>query len=357
MRSILAAGGLAMLLLTPSAAPAQVPPAVAVAVTPRPRVIVQAANNIYRAGNGNWWSLFAVTKAGIILVDPINRDFALWLKGQLKERFPGLPVRYVIYSHSHFDHIEGGSVFADTAQFIAQDGMRRNMDGHYPQMPGDMLDRNGNGVIDLDEVLGPSEAHDGVCGMMEPWFHHQDRNGDGHITPAELFADIQPPDITYSDKMTLTLGGMTVQLLFVGKNHADDGTVVYFPAQRLVFSTDFPADALVTTTMRSLPSACGAFDEHPLADWIASYRAIEGLAFDILAQGHGGVLFKKSDVTEGRAYFEYLRDQVAAGMRAGKSLDELRRTLMLEKYKDWANYDRLRAANIEAAYRNLSTYK
>ncbi len=133
--------------------------------------------------------------------------------------------------------------------------------------------------------------------------------------------------------------------------------MVYFPAERVVFSTDFPADALVTTSMRSLPSACGAFDQHPMSEWIASYRAIEALDFDILAQGHGGVLFKKSDVTEGREYFEYLRDQVAAGMRAGKSLDELRRTLMLEKYRDWANYDRLRGMNIEAAYNNLNIYK
>ena len=144
---------------------------------------------------------------------------------------------------------------------------------------------------------------------------------------------------------------------FPGKNHADDGTVVYFPAERVVFSTDFPADALVGASMRSLPSACGAFDEHPMSEWIKSYRTIEALDFDILAQGHGSVLFKKSDVTEGREYFEYLRDQVSAGMAAGKSLDDLRDTLMLEKYKDWAFYARLRVMNIEAAYHNLSTYK
>ena len=335
-------------------------PAAGVAGRPRPgppRVITPVTGNIFRAGNGNWWSLFAVTKAGIILVDPISPDFARWLKGQLAERYPGVRVKYVIYSHSHFDHIEGGAEFADTAVFVAQDGVRRNMDGHYPHMPGDMIDRNANGTIELEEIKGPSEAHPGICGMPDFWFAHQDRDGDGHITPAELFADVRPPDITYSQSMTLTLGGMTVQLIFPGKNHADDGTVVFFPAERVVFSTDFPADALVTTSMRSLPSACGAFDEHPMADWIASYRAIEALDFDILAQGHGAVLFTKADVTEGREYFEYLRDQVAAGMRAGKSLDELRRTLMLERYKGWANYDRLRVMNIEAAYHNLNTYK
>lgn len=322
-----------------------------------PRVIQPVAGNIYRAGNGNWWSLFAVTKAGIILVDPISVDFARWLKAQLDQRYPGLPVRYVIYSHSHWDHIEGGAAFKDTALFVAQDGVRKNMDGRYPHMPGDMIDRNENGTIEPEEIRIPSDAHPGVCGMPDWWFVHQDRDGDGHITPAEYFADIPPPDITYSDRMTLTLGGETVQLIFPGKNHADDGTVVYFPAERVVFSTDFPADALVTTSMRSLPSACGAFDQHPMSEWIKSYRTIEALDFDILAQGHGSVLFTKADVTEGREYFEYLRDQVSAGMAAGKSLDELRRTLMLEKYKGWAGYDQRRVMNIEAAYRNLSLYR
>ena len=337
--------------------PAGAPQAPAAPRPSPPRVIQKVTDDIFRAGNGNWWSLFAATKAGIIVVDPISVEFAQWLKAQLDQRYPGLPVRYVIYSHSHWDHVEGGAVFAGTAQFVAQDGFRRNMDGRYPHMPGDMIDRNANGTIEIEEIQIPSNQHPGICGMPDFWFAHQDRNHDGHITSAEYFADIPPPDITYSDKMTLTLGGMTVQLIFPGKNHADDGTVVFFPAERVVFSTDFPADALVSTSMRSLPSACGAFDEHPMSEWIRSYRSIEALDFDILAQGHGAVLFTKADVTEGREYFEYLRDQVSAGMRAGKSLDELRRTLMLERYKDWAYYDRLRVMNIEAAYNNLSIYK
>ncbi len=328
---------------------------------PRPgpptRTIQKVAGTIYRAGNGNWWSLFVVTSDGIILADPISPDFAAWLKGQLAERFPGKPVRYVIYSHSHWDHIEGGAVFADTAKFVAQEGVAKNMDGRYPHMPGDMIDRNANGTIEPEEINIPSEAHPGVCGMPAFWFPTHDRNGDGHMTPAELYADVPPPDITYSQRMTLKLGDETVQLIFPGKNHADDGTVLYFPAERVVFSTDFPADALVGNSMRSLPSACGAFDQHPLSEWIRSYRTIEALDFDILAQGHGAVTFTKADVTEGREFFEYLRDQVSAAMAKGMSLDEMRRTLMLEKYKDWAGYDQRRVMNIEAAYHNLSIYK
>ena len=123
-----------------------------------------------------------------------------------------------------------------------------------------------------------------------------------------------------------------------------------------MFATEFLADALVTTSMRSLPSACGGFDGNPLAEWIRSYRTVEALDFDILAPGHGA-LFKKADVTEAREFFEDLRREVSAGMAAGRSLEELQKTITLDRYKSWASYERLRAANIAAAYQNLKTFR
>src|SRR5690606_6505431 len=122
------------------------------------------------------------------------------------------------------------------------------------------------------------------------------------------------------------LGGKVVELVHPGPNYSDDATVMYFPAERVVFATEFLADALVTDDIHSLPSACGAFDGSPLAAWIASYRALEALDFEVLAPGHGA-LFKKSDVTDTRHFFEDLRAAVEAGMAAGKPLEELERTV------------------------------
>lgn len=321
------------------------------------REIMRITDDLYRASDGIWYSLFLVTGDGILLVDPLNTSFAQWLKVQLDQRFPGVPVRYVIYSHSHWDHIEGGAVFADTARFVAQEGVLRNMDGRIPHMPGGMIDRNNNGTFERDEIVGPFEEHPGICGMPESFFQSHDRNHDGHMTPAEYYAEVRPPDIVYSDRMEIKLGAKTIKLIYPGKNHADDGTVVLFPDERVAFSADFPADALVGTTLRSLPSACGNFDSHPLADWIRSFRKIEELDFDRLAGGHGSVLFTKAELAEARQYFEDLAAAVAGGMAQGKSLEEMKRTILLEKYKDWKFYSRLREDNIEAAYLNLKIYR
>lgn len=319
------------------------------------REIIPVTESLYRARNGNWYTIFLVTRDGIILGDPINNGFAEWLAGELDERF-GVPVRYVVYSHSHFDHAEGGAVFADTAVFVGHENMLRNMDGRYPQMPGDMVDRDNNGVIDYDDIMIPTNAAPGICGMGPNFFDAYDRNGDGVITPAELQRDIVPPSIVYSDRMQIQLGEKTVELIHPGLNHSDDATVMLFPDERVVFATEFLADALVTDDIYSLPSACGPFDGSPLAEWIRSYRSVEALDFDVLAGGHGA-LFDKAAVTATREYFEDLTAAVEAGMAEGRSLEELKETLHLPKYRDWVNYERLRARNIEAAYRNLKLYR
>ena len=320
------------------------------------RQIVHVAGDVWRANNGNWWSIVMVTPEGIVLGDPINLQFSTWLKGELEAQF-GVPVRYVVYSHSHFDHAEGGAVFADTAVFVAHETMLENMDGRYPQMPGDMIDRNNNGLIDPEDIDVPTNANPGICGMFSGFHAQIDRNGDGVATPAELQQDIVPPDIVYSDRMQIELGGKRVELIHPGRNHSNDATVMLFPEERVVFATEFLADALVTDSIRSLPSACGPFDGSPLDEWIRSYRTVESLDFDILAGGHGRALFDKQAVTETRIYFEDLKAAVEEAMAAGMGLDEMQRTIRLEQYSDWVNYERLIENNIEAAYLNLTRYR
>lgn len=84
---------------------------------------------IYRTQNNRHHGLLIDTPDGIIIFDTISKGFASWLKGEIKQRF-NKPVRYVIYSHNHADHISGGEVFADDqpiyiAHELAKDSMVR----------------------------------------------------------------------------------------------------------------------------------------------------------------------------------------------------------------------------------------
>lgn len=320
---------------------------------PRPNFhIRQITGDLYRSGNGAWHSIFLVTDAGIILADPLNPGHADWLKGELETRFPGKEVKYIIYSHSHWDHVEGAAAFPG-ATIVAHEGVLRNMDGRYPNMPGDMIDRNGNGNFDREDIDVPTLADPGICGMSTQFFDLVDVNKDGVVPPAEFQRNIVKPTLVYSDSMTLTLGGKTVELMHPGRNHGDDMTVVLFPEERVVFATDMIADALVRNDIRSIPSACGPLDGHPIDEWIRSYENVYALDFDTFAGGHGD-FFTKADVALPIRYLKDLKAAVQAAIDAGKTLEQAQQEITLEQYKDWAFYDRLRAKTVEAAYLNLT---
>jgi glyoxylase-like metal-dependent hydrolase (beta-lactamase superfamily II) len=305
--------------------------------------ITRITGDLYRGNAGGLHDIFLVTPDGIILADPISTAFATWLKAQLAERFR-VPVRYVVYSHGHYDHTEGGGVFAATARFVAHQNMAQAMDGRLPQMPGGIRDANGNGRIEYGEA---SQA-----ARFQMLFGRLDRNGDGGVTGAEYWAEVEPPQMLYVDRMTLTLGGATVQLVHPGINHSADATVLLFPSERVAYAVDFIADGAVSGSLQSLPGAWGDFDWTPMDRWIASMRGVEALDFDTFVAGEGNV-GTRADVTAMRQFWEDLRDAVAAGLSQGKSLAELQQTITLDKYKGWAGYEQRRRLNIEAAYNNL----
>ena len=72
------------------------------------RGITKIAGEVYRFRNNAHYSVFAVTPAGIIATDPINASAATWLKDEMKKRWPDKPIKFVVYSHDHSDHISGG---------------------------------------------------------------------------------------------------------------------------------------------------------------------------------------------------------------------------------------------------------
>jgi glyoxylase-like metal-dependent hydrolase (beta-lactamase superfamily II) len=263
---------------------------IAFAQQPLAREITKIAGDVYRFGNSGHFSVFMVTPAGIVVTDPINAEAARWLKQELAKRF-NQPVRYVIYSHDHADHISGGEVFTDTAIVVAHE-----------------------------------KAKEVILGEKRP-------------TAA--------PQVVFSDRITIELGGKLLELIYTGRNHSDNSIVIRFPAERVLFAVDF-------VTVNRLPFR--DFPDAYIEDWIESLKRVESLEFDILAPGHGP-LGRKEDVVANRLYLEELRAEVLKHIRAGKSLDEIKQSVKMEKYRSWASYDEWLPLNIEGMYRHLSLHR
>lgn len=304
------------------------------------RGIVHVGGDLYRAHNNAHNTVFLVTSEGILVSDPINRDFAQWLRGELASMYD-VPVRVVAYSHHHWDHASGGEVFADTAEIIGHETMPAALalpSGDTPLSDAAAaLDANGNGQIE------ESEASGNLAGQ----FALIDADGDGMLTGAEIargpVSDVHPPSTVYSDTRTITLGGKSVELVHIAADHSPDMTVLRFPDEDAAFFVDI-------ISLRRLP-----FQNFPgLADvdgLIETIRSVESLDFSIGVGGHGDI-GTKEDVADHRRYIEELRDAVAAGIAEGQSLEELQAGITMDEYSDWGSFNWL-GDNIAGMYRML----
>lgn len=254
------------------------------------RAITHIAGDLYRFQDSAHFSVFLVTPEGIIVTDPINADAAKWLKAELATRFDQ-PVKYMIYSHDHVDHIAGGEVFEDTATVIA-----------HERAKADIIDERRPTAI---------------------------------------------PDITFADQMTITLGGKSVELTYVGLGHSDNMIVMRFPKERVLFAVDFiPVKAVA---WKNLTDAY-------LPEWINAVAKVETMDFDTLVPGHGP-LGTKADAAAFRLYMQALYDAVLAGARAGQSLEEMQESIRFDTYKDWHNYEAHLPLNIEGVYNQIRLHR
>ncbi len=251
------------------------------------RDITNIAGDVYRFQNNFHYSVFMVTPDGVIATDPINADAATWLEAEIDKRF-GLPIRYLVYSHDHADHIAGGEVFADTATVVAHENAKKR-------------------IIERQH-------------------------------PTAL------PDLTFSDRMTLSLGGKSVELIYLGQSHSDNLIVMRFPEERIVFAVDM-------VTVNRVPYR--NFPDAYIEGWIEALKKLEALEYDILAPGHGAI-GTPDDVAPHRQYIEQLYAQVSDHVGAGRSLDDTKRQVDMTAFKDWGRYDDWAPLNVEGMYEYLA---
>jgi glyoxylase-like metal-dependent hydrolase (beta-lactamase superfamily II) len=304
------------------------------------REIGRLTGDVYYARMDDYLSVFMVTTEGIILVEPIGSEFAMWLRGELAQRFK-VPVRYVIYSHSHWDHASGGAIYADTARFVGHQNLVAllAMPPATTALPQAMRaqDVSGNGRIDEAEATG----------NVKNLFALYDVDKDGAVSGAEAvrgpLANVRPPDQTYTDRLNLELGGKRVEVISKPTAHASDNTIVRFvDGSNVVFASDW-------ITVRRLPFGG---DVATTAE-IALAKTVEAIDFEYFVCSHGR-LGRKPDVTANIRYREELRDAVAKAIAAGQTLEQAQASVVMDAYKDWEFYAQQRPQNVAGTYRALT---
>ena len=132
------------------------------------RSITKITGDVYRFQNKFHYSVFAVTDEGIVFADPVNKDAATWVKAEMAKRFSKSVTR-LVYSHSHFDHASGGTVFAGTATTIVQEDAPAVLDGVVPDVrfADRMSFKSGKHTFELTS-LGSGHGTDMLAMVIRP---------------------------------------------------------------------------------------------------------------------------------------------------------------------------------------------
>jgi glyoxylase-like metal-dependent hydrolase (beta-lactamase superfamily II) len=141
--------------------------------------------------------------------------------------------------------------------------------------------------------------------------------------------------LTFSDQMTINLGGKQIELTYVGLGHSDNSIVMRFPAERALFAVDF-------ISVKRL--AFKTLSDTYVPGFIEAIRTVQNMDFDTILPDHGD-------------YIEDLYNAVLGGMRAGKSLDDLKSSIKLPKYEKWAQYKAWLLLNIEGMYSRIQNQR
>jgi glyoxylase-like metal-dependent hydrolase (beta-lactamase superfamily II) len=304
------------------------------------REIGQLTGDVYYARSDDYLSAFMVTPDGIVLVEPVGPEFATWLKGELQRRF-AVPVKYVIYSHSHADHSSGAAVFKDTARIIGHEALRGllAMPPATTALPQNLRaqDGNGNGRIERAEAQAPIAAS----------FDFYDADGDGALSGAEAARGplklVALPDLTFSDRVNITLGGKRVEVIPIPTDHAPDNTIVRFvDGSNVVFASDWITNARVPFGPNvTMPSE------------LEKIRQVLALDFEHFVCSHGR-LGTKADVAANLEYREAVVAAVREAIAAGKTLEQTRDSVLMNDYASWEFYEQQRPQNVTGAYRLLT---
>jgi len=205
------------------------------------------------------------------------------------------PIKWVVNTHAHGDHYFGNAVFKrEGATFIAH-----------------------------RDTAGMMKSHLGIEMKRRQGYFRQTR-----FDPSEV--QLILPDITFDTGATITLGGRTVELLYMGPGQNPGDTLVRFPKERVIF-TGGPFSKNSWPNPSFTPS---------MSNWIEMLRKIAAMDVDTYLGGHGDIGNKQDVLDEAQMLSDFdagMRDAVNKGM----SREEIYKSARFEKYKDVRNYFRM----------------
>jgi glyoxylase-like metal-dependent hydrolase (beta-lactamase superfamily II) len=152
---------------------------------------------------------------------------------------------------------------------------------------------------------------------------------------------VVPDQVVTGNKRNITLGGTTLELNYVGKNHSDSTLVMRLPKEKIIFTVDWiPLNGVQFRGMA----------DNYLPDIEEGLKKVIAMDWERLIPGHpgpGGRLGNKDDARTALSYLQDLSAAVKEAASQGKCYADAMRDIKLPKYESFGNYAANLPLNVE----------
>ncbi len=257
-------------------------------------------------------SLVIVNDDHAMLVDTsVSPAAARKLVAEIQSKVTEKPIRYVFNTHFHFDHSHGNQIFGDDVEIIGHEYVREQ---HLANVLEQRTNRTFSAAVpdQIEQLKGQLAAATDATERAR--LETDLRVREAHWNAIQE-TKIKPPNVTYRDRMKVVKGGREVQLHFLGRGHTGGDTMVFLPADRIVFTGDF---FVGSPGANGLPYMGDGF----VNEWPSSLDRLKALDFDIMVPGHGTPFRERKQINDLQSYLRDLWTQVSKLRAEGLSVDE-----------------------------------
>ena len=139
---------------------------------------------VYRFQNKAHFSVVIEGEKSLFVADPLEEKGAKWLKRELRKRFPNKPIKYLFYSHNHWDHVAGGQFLADKETII------------------------------ISQIEAAKELR-------------------------RQKAPTKYPMLSFKKQINIDLDGLELNLIYFGRNNGRGNSIVLVPEKKFLFGVDW----------------------------------------------------------------------------------------------------------------------
>lgn len=288
--------------------------------------------------NGN--SVFIINDEDVFVVDTTLTPGTAREELAALRKLTSKPVKYVVNTHWHDDHIMGNQVYRDAfsgVEFVAHTATRDYLPTTgLSNRKGAMSEQGYPGFIGfLKQQLQGDKS-----GFGGPLDDEERKTIQSDIKIAERYMAENPgteivlPTITLEDRLTLHRGNRIIDIRF-GRGHTSGDIVVHLPKEGIVIAGDL--------VIWPVPYV-GNPQSHP-GDWSATLEKLMALKPTAVIPGHGPVLHDVSYINLMARLFASMKQQVEAAVARGENLEQARKSVNLEEFqKIFAGESRMRRA-------------